>query len=1243
MMFEAMVAANSAMTVGSIETRLAKLATRLEKFSKTTTLSILGGLLTDPNLHANTVRLEVLLHLVALRSNGRLKPTALQVREWLNKILGGDSIGRLEDPPEDVFVANVVSGSGNSLLFEGIWEANAGYVQAVLYALTRCVKNGQKWAYHCLRQSYALLRLSTAIAERGGLTRYTIGGGERLNRIQFSTRHIEALSGRVRFSTSDLEEIGVQPFDLNPFIFNPAHSSRLRDEAIGWTSLEARPVVKDGDDYVVALPTAIGAAVRRRAMEMALGNHAGAAFQEYLTDYQFGNNVMGARIGLDLERIDGPNADKASADCIEMTCRFDIGAYAHVIFVQDHVDVIAAKGFGSINDVSTDVRRLAAAGVAAIEGLSDFRMGMTIVVFGGLGRSFLADPGRLPPNWKFVAFGCEDIELFGEDSSNSALQMYRLLDQEQQMMAAKTGLFNPNGFLNLYGFAKSSNFEILPEDATPGSTMITLGTNYLTSVRTGIRQALDRHGARVDTRNSYVEVRRSSTEMYFADLAAEPLYVSVADAAEGRPAATIEIGHRTWWITVADPQPDTVGSLSFRVWDMAKNWTVMIAPHVAAVAEKLPTFIGIELAFSEGIDLTPAIIEEGPELARPSRSVDGNTIRIDCPLDYLRAFGRPDNIGDRWMIEAISEGALQLSGCTDDAIAEKIASSILIDTTSRHLHVFTPRTAADYILATADLPRRRMLQPEVRAWADIGLAQRSGVPAGTAGIIAEKTAARELLTKAVETLWCEIRERLGLLDRVSIIKRSIDNHNAIDRDRATWRHTAAAVLRLHQRDEAMRVAVALESDRALVGLCCRVAVEMAVCASPDTGGRECSLDDFDYILAKIALLCGVASRSDEIHHGFSERVEVKPSGVLRFEDEFANRIHEPFMVALSIDQFDAAAKGYDTFYEVPEQIDDAEYKRQSNPEFDAAFIAEYGVSPIQMVDFVSSLGDRAVANGNGRVTVRRSELKSDLVALDSVDASAAEALLDAWCLVPRPRWDDPKPDGASMKDWFPWRFARRLSLLSRPIVQLTTEDDPLCIVSPVIAQHGVDYALRAYNARLPDSYFRSKQMRSWVGGAIDRLGHAFNHKVADKLKGLGLQAEAEFLMTRLGGVAKDGDVDTLAWNSTTGDVFIIECKRLLPDKTVGEIAERLVEFGPNHIERSGKRGPTRRHLDRVEILRGKLPQLATATGISQGAIKLRSCLVTSMLVPMQFQREAAAYFDIVSDFDALQDNFVCGS
>lgn len=1238
MMFDAMMSAGGTMTVGAVEQRLPRLAARLNKFDREATLAKLGGLLTDPGLHANTVRIEALIHLVALRAEGGVQPKASQLREWLNEILGRDDVGRMEDPPEDVFVGNVVSGIGNSLLFEGIWEANAGYVQAALYAVTACNRAGREWAAHFLRQSSALLRLSTAIAERSGLKRNEVGSGRRLGRVQLSTNRIEELAGRVRFTPADLAAIGIQPFDLTPFVFNPRNAPILRQETMTWTSLEERPVLQDGDDFVVALPTAVGAAIRRRAVQLALDNCDGGLLQDGVIDYQLGSSVASARAGLNLDTVDGPYTDDASG-CIGMICSFDTGAYAHVLFVPDNVDAIGAEGFRSINDASPAVSRLVAAGVAAIQAFPDFRIGMTILVFGGLGRGYRAAPGRLPPGWRFVGLGCEDLELFADDANTSALQMFRLLDQERELLASRTEFVNPNGFLNLYGFAKSNDFELLPESAHRAGTLLSIGTDHLTSVRTGIRRALDKHAVHVVPRSAWAEVRRPSTEAFFADLADEPSYISVADALAGRPAAAIEASGRTWWITVAETGWTPYGSLSYRVWDMARNWAVLVAGRVVEAAPGLPGFVEVEIAFPEGTELDAARAADPAELTKPVVAVEGHRIRIDCPLDYLRAFGRADNVGDRWMVEALTEGSLLLTGAAPRDVVEGIASSVVTDGCSRHLHVLTPRSAGDYILATAELPRPRLMQPEVRGWADIGLAQRSGVPEGVAGVIADRKEAGDLLRTAVEAIWGEVRERLELLDRASVIGTCIDNHNAIDRERATWRHTAAAVLHLHPREDVMNAAVRRESARAEAGQCSRVIAEMAVCTSPVGGGRTCSLDDLDFLMARVSLLTGVAGRADEIHHGFAEKVEIRPSGAFRFEDDFAQGIHGPFMVALSRDQFDAAADGYASFYEAPEELDDEEYERQRNADFDAAFVAEYGITPLRMTDFVSRLGECAVEAGNGRATLRRSALKADLLALGGVDEDAAELFLANWTLVPRAKWDEQKLEGATAKDWFPWRFARRLSLLSRPIVQLTQEDDPLCLVSPVIAEHGLHYALRAYNARLPDSYFRTEAMRSWIGAAIDRLGHAFNHRVADRLRELGLQTKADYLMTRLGGVAKDGDVDVLAWHVQTGEVFVIECKRLLADKTVGEVAERLVEFGPDHQERNGRRGPTRRHLDRVAKLRDNLAVLTAATGIPKASIKLRSCLVTSALVPMQFQREASGHFDVVSDFDGLADQF----
>jgi hypothetical protein len=69
------------------------------------------------------------------------------------------------------------------------------------------------------------------------------------------------------------------------------------------------------------------------------------------------------------------------------------------------------------------------------------------------GAAFRPIRGGLPPHWLFVVLGNEDFDLFADDLDSTALQMYRLLDQERQLLAVWTQLVDPNGFVNLYGFA----------------------------------------------------------------------------------------------------------------------------------------------------------------------------------------------------------------------------------------------------------------------------------------------------------------------------------------------------------------------------------------------------------------------------------------------------------------------------------------------------------------------------------------------------------------------------------------------------------------------------------------------------------------------------------------------------------------------------------------------------------------------------------------------------------------------
>ncbi|MBK1795508.1 hypothetical protein JHL21_13475 [Devosia sp. WQ 349] len=127
-------------------------------------------------------------------------------------------------------------------------------------------------------------------------------------------------------------------------------------------------------------------------------------------------------------------------------------------------------------------------------------------------------------------------------------------------------------------------------------------------------------------------------------------------------------------------------------------------------------------------------------------------------------------------------------------------------------------------------------------------------------------------------------------------------------------------------------------------------------------------------------------------------------------------------------------------------------------------------------------------------------------------------------------------------------------------------------------------------------------------------------------------------MTLFGGKKDLGDVDVLAWDKKTGTVWAIECKRLLLDRTIGEIGERLADYTTRGT-RNKKRTPIQKHLDRVDFLRANLAGVAKVTKIPVADIKLRSALVTDRIVPMQFTKTMLTLVDRTCTFRDISKQF----
>jgi hypothetical protein len=404
---------------------------------------------------------------------------------------------------------------------------------------------------------------------------------------------------------------------------------------------------------------------------------------------------------------------------------------------------------------------------------------------------------------------------------------------------------------------------------------------------------------------------------------------------------------------------------------------------------------------------------------------------------------------------------------------------------------------------------------------------------------------------------------------------------------------------------------------------------MAVCTSPVVGGRACTDVDFDFLVAHIVTILEYAGESDAIHFGLTEALpRVHANGSLGFDSSFVHLLQQPYIAAHREISFRAAARQYAAAFEISASGD---IVKPDIGEFEHAFVEEFGLELEQYGALVRQITELALDGNVRRVRLSGAALLELIVKTGAVSPRKA---CHALTLPSRHRWDEMKPQGAKPRDWYPWRYHRRLSLTRRPIVQLDIEGNDL-VVSPILLDRSAAYLLGCAEGRLPIDLFDSAAMRTWIGRAVDREGHQFNQDVAQRLSDLGWSVRSEVSMTELGAREQLGDIDVIAWRGDVGQVCVIECKRLMFARTIGEIGERLVEYGT--LTSSGQRTPIQKHLDRVQYLSANPQRLSKFTGLD--SLRLRSALVTDYLAPMQFSQSVAKLVDLVTDYDSLATSF----
>ena len=363
-------------------------------------------------------------------------------------------------------------------------------------------------------------------------------------------------------------------------------------------------------------------------------------------------------------------------------------------------------------------------------------------------------------------------------------------------------------------------------------------------------------------------------------------------------------------------------------------------------------------------------------------------------------------------------------------------------------------------------------------------------------------------------------------------------------------------------------------------------------------------------------------------------IRIFPNGEVDVDDKFYTSVMAPYAGAFFRSRFRAAASNYEKWFSSYQSPDDPESKdlltRLERPFFD-----EFGISLEEFVRIVHRLRRLALSRQELLLRFDESTLMCFLKAECSLDGGRAARFLCRFSLPPRRAWNKDLPHGCTENDVWPWRFRRRLSLLLRPLVQLTQGSKSRWLVHAPLVERSSSYLLNGLcHAAFATEHFSAESMRQFCGEVANEQGHRFAGAVGDHLEELGYDTKREIAMTALGASAllgDLGDVDVMAWKAESNEVLIIECKHLRIAASVRDVVDRLEEYRGERDDSLGK------HLRRFNWLKANSCHVSALTGIPTGAIQFRGLLVTDELVPMQFFTGAAIMPQDVVSFVQLKD------
>ena len=1171
----------------------------LKKYDLFQTLSRVSSLLIFPELQANSYRIEQLIYLIILNcKKSKIVPKISEIENWLNKNIDK----RAEDPIEDVFVTNILTPFGNYKIFKGSWVSNDFFTQKTINVIS------SKTEYkELLLHVFNLLKISNSIIERVGLKRWDYSEKSIPQVNMKLSDELNKEMNRVVFSLEDLKSLNIPIKLLSPFIFRPKDIETLKN--YGNSVLEEKPLIFIDNKIIVALPNAIGSAIRKYVISEFKKSNSLNMLEKLFFEYEvklIETPRASPLFSLLLKTIDH-KVDHNIALLKDWLVKYDLDKYLHVVLLHFPIELN-----NSPIDKNKKILKYIDEVSKFCESQSDFEKGQTLIIIGSDGLKSNKINNDLTNNrksWYTSFISTYDFLKLSSpfDKRTWSLKGYlKFLSQKEYLENKGMKFQSIDGDYNLYCLWHVNNCNLMLKNSN-FNTYLYSAPDMQFSLNYKVRKTLDIHVSR-DINNQYFPVEKYYTDSYFPKIAEAPVYISLHHLFDKNILKIIveNKSKNPKWLAFKCNQ--TLMETCHTLIDSGLGilYKKIISEIEKIYTEKAHTPLEICLNLEE-VKLNDELFKTEQIVKNPEILFDfeKNMVEIKFPKNFFINFDGYENKGEKEIIKYITIALICLYNKKEGNIDQNILNFIVNKIVRENirifhvfkgdiLHHFLHKNKMDFEFPVADgmFTKIKILNQYINE-----------IP----GTVLKGKEAQNFINNLFKKIVSHIQSKLQMLNRNLLLHELIAIHESGIYEDTHWKKTIGAVLSLYE--DGKKTAEIKNRERDAIKKSCQFLLEMAICECPENGGKRVSEWDIEELLATTFLLLEVAIDSDILKHKLckSEEIKIEANKEYIMDKSFINNLTRFFVKNLTFSFYKKQRNQYKNIYEKRTLENLKERKELEN--INDAFVCEFGLSIEEVSQICNTLFSIACKKDDMAVETTVSEIIGTCKE-NNISHKAIMSFINSFSIFYRPKWENP-PDGFNPRDISPFKYNRRLAFNVKPLLTSNTSNNSKVFYGIGNVYKAIHYILhQVMEGNFPAEFFKSIEMKTLYGKINEKKGEEFNNKVSNKLKNLGWNVRENIIMSQIKAPKKLGDIDVLAWKGK--QVLIVESKRLQTARNTNEIINSLQRF------KGEKNDLLHKHINRVDWIKDNSHSIKEIVGFLPNKNDLKGVIVTNILIPSQY-------------------------